>query len=850
MIKLVNGEKYFNKGKQNEIHVINNINLVLPEKGLITLFGPSGCGKTTLLNVLAGLDYLDSGELYHEGLSLSKKEFDEYRLKNIGFVAQNYMLLPTLTVYENLAIVLRPFKLSEAEIEQRIDQALDSLGIYKYKKRPAAQLSGGEMQRVAIARALIKSPKIIVADEPTGNLDEANTIIIMDILRTLSANALVILVTHEERLAKTYSDRIITLGDGKLISDEVNIIGEHQFRRHSSHTIPLYEKNKHNVEHESIDLSYFYGDDAPKIKLRLAYHNENYYIEAVDEQNNNVILIPNYNHPFIEKEEDVEDDIAPSEININLKFPPLEKSGEVAHSIPFKDSVNIAKTSFKKRKHRNRLLNVVYFFATVLIIFTAAVTGKFFFPKTTDYLTFDKNMGYIMIEDERELKKNPNYQLHLLSELEKYETAGEMLILPNLTRSSFGIDVPFLSQFNNKYINIFMSGYRVVPSERLSREDLIASKEGIFVGDEVKLKDNEIIIDKNIYDIIMKNYNASASGLKKVEDLLQIRFALSGFGRVYQERNQSFDVVGVSNRGANLVFLSTNTIRNEYLYLALNPHGVDLRADFTNQNRLFISDEEAASLGGNLRWRPKDETSYVSINDKPLAKGEYLLPDKLESTARDLELNVVGFYDSESFNDLYIIGSNETLKSDYLNAIINLTNQQAYDFIFNGKINSSLKQLIEAGPFVIKNGANVEKGAFRSHQLSGSLGPMLISATIIFVAALIFLFFGIRVSVTEKRYTLGVYRSLGISNRNIKQMFDVETLLLTGTGAILGFVIGSYIVASLAKTALLSSVFYYPFWIALIVAVIIGIISFVIGRLATLGILKKPPAEIIKAHDV
>ena len=208
MIKLKGVNKYFNKGKKNQIHVINDTTLELGSKGLVALLGPSGSGKTTMLNAIGGLDKVNSGDIFVDGVKITSKsasKIDEIRNLNIGYIFQDYKLIDNMTVYENVAMVLRMIGIKdEEEIKKRINYILETLGIYRYRNRMADMLSGGERQRVGIARAIAKNPKIIIADEPTGNLDSANSIEIMNIIKAISREKLVVLVTHEVELAKFY----------------------------------------------------------------------------------------------------------------------------------------------------------------------------------------------------------------------------------------------------------------------------------------------------------------------------------------------------------------------------------------------------------------------------------------------------------------------------------------------------------------------------------------------------------------------------------------------------------------------------------------------------------------------
>ena len=209
MIEIKNLNKYFNKGRKNEIHVIDNTSLTLPDKGLVALLGESGCGKTTMLNAIGGLDTVRSGSIFINGQKISGHNvhaIDKIRNLSVGYIFQDYKLIDDISVFDNVALALKMVGIKDKnEIKVRVEYVLDKVGILRYRYRPAATLSGGERQRVGIARALVKNPDIILADEPTGNLDSKNSVEVMNIIKRISMDRLVILVTHERNLAEFYS---------------------------------------------------------------------------------------------------------------------------------------------------------------------------------------------------------------------------------------------------------------------------------------------------------------------------------------------------------------------------------------------------------------------------------------------------------------------------------------------------------------------------------------------------------------------------------------------------------------------------------------------------------------------
>ena len=201
---------------------LKGINLYFPKQQFCSILGPSGCGKTTTLNIIGGLDHYTSGDLLIEGQSTKEygdKEWDNYRNKRIGFVFQSYNLIPQLNIVENVAMSLTLNGISRREKIERAKKALTIVGLDKAFNKKPNQLSGGQMQRVAIARAIINDPEIILADEPTGALDSTTSLQVMEILKEISKERLVIMVTHNQDLAYQYSDRIIKFKDGEVESD-------------------------------------------------------------------------------------------------------------------------------------------------------------------------------------------------------------------------------------------------------------------------------------------------------------------------------------------------------------------------------------------------------------------------------------------------------------------------------------------------------------------------------------------------------------------------------------------------------------------------------------------------------
>jgi putative ABC transport system ATP-binding protein len=210
------------------IPAINGVSLEVREGEFVALLGSSGSGKSTLLNLLAGLDRPTSGEIHVDGknlATLTTEELARYRRETVGMVFQSFNLLPRMTLEENVELPLRLAEIERTERESRVLQALERVRLSARRKHRPSELSGGEQQRGALARALVNQPRILFADEPTGNLDSVNGEQIMLLLQDIqkSMGMTVVLVTHERPLAERFANRIVMLADGRLVGDSVGV---------------------------------------------------------------------------------------------------------------------------------------------------------------------------------------------------------------------------------------------------------------------------------------------------------------------------------------------------------------------------------------------------------------------------------------------------------------------------------------------------------------------------------------------------------------------------------------------------------------------------------------------------
>lgn len=259
MLELKNIKKEYSAG-DGKVEALKGISLQFRESEFVSILGPSGCGKTTMLNIIGGLDQYTEGDLVINGRSTKNfkdRDWDSYRNYSVGFVFQSYNLIPHQSVLQNVELALSLSGVSKAERRKRAKQVLEEVGLGDQLKKKPSEMSGGQMQRVAIARALVNNPDIILADEPTGALDTQTSVQVMEILKEVAKDRLVIMVTHNPDLAETYSTRIIRMLDGE-IKDDTAPLSEEEYKRETEKLVEKAEKEK-NIKKPSMSLRTSFG---------------------------------------------------------------------------------------------------------------------------------------------------------------------------------------------------------------------------------------------------------------------------------------------------------------------------------------------------------------------------------------------------------------------------------------------------------------------------------------------------------------------------------------------------------------------------------------------------------------
>ena len=598
MIKLSRLNKYYNKGRQNQVHAVDNITMMLPDTGMIALFGKSGCGKTTLLNMIGGLDRASSGEVLLDGKRISP-DSDKERNLNVGYIFQNYNLSERMNVFENVAASLRLCGIEdENEISERVLAALDCVDMAKFRNRIPSALSGGQQQRVAIARAIVKNPSLILADEPTGNLDEQNTVMVMDLLKSISKERLVLLVTHEAHLVDSYCDKVIGISDGRIFEERENAVTE-GYDSKKTNEVYLGDMNRESISDGEITLEY-YGDNANKPShIRIISSGGVLYVSAGGDahlklaDNSSEIIV--HEGKYVEKEKK-----EPKPLPDILRAP-LAPRGKAGRMFGFIDAVKSGyKANFAKKRKRKKLLIAGMICFSSIIVFCMAGFGSSVYEYIKVERSYNSHTVAVSAEkmsesDARQIVADGDAELYTISK-------NYILSKPNIHESmtfQFGSFETARYAYDKGIIN-----YSIHPLPAR----LIAERKVIEGSGEIE-KESDIIITKTLADRLIESANVST--VSSYRDLLYA-YATEGalYGGYYEydidiapayaDTISKYRVIGIVEGEDEEVFF------DEYSYLkktVSNLYGV---------GKSYFSDFEHAQLDKSKFPELKEGEVYVS----------------------------------------------------------------------------------------------------------------------------------------------------------------------------------------------------------------------------------------------
>ena len=802
MIKVKGLNKYFFRGKRNEIHVLNDMTLDFPDKGLVVLLGASGSGKTTLLNVIGGLDSVQQGTIEFDNDLISRYKsstWDKIRNESVGYIFQNYNLLPQMSVYENIALVLKMIGINDpAIVENRVNYILNAVNMYPYRKKKSTQLSGGQQQRVAIARALVKNPRVIIADEPTGNLDSKNTLDIMNIIKEISKEKLVVLVTHERDIASIYGDRIIEIKDGKVINDYENE-SNHEHTVTDDNTIYLKDlENMSQVGDDHLSIS-LYNDSKQTIeplKIRLIVKNRTLYLDVdssiqkiklIDQSSNLVIKDEHYVKK--NKEELLETTFkseALDNTNVHRQFKTIVSIKQVV-------MLAIQKIIYSSRK--GKLMLFAFILSGAVIGVVVAMAAATMIP---DYSSLSYEADYIRVQDTNYTNKTsyPKMLSYGLGDSEYYIN----------TLGNLRVDILDPLNENEPMLN-FNANLDLI--DHANRNKLIKGRMAVL--------DNEIMITSELADSIVDR-NGPEYGIWSYDHLLIEEFSVNG---------KPVNVTGILRSDIQLIYGS--------------------RA-FSNANVMGEATHEALQVKyTNILYIDTDDITHGSIptgNQILISSAYYqqlygIAPDNVWPKTIHDGIIASGLFTDEDY--IFIVSDSIVERTRFDSSFsyyVLATNQK--DVILE-----MIKDDLTA----------ISEKEYITNQFNQAMVTTRVTTSIVTLFVIGFTLLGfyfiMHSSMVSRIYEISVYRALGMKKSEIFISFLVEILILSTISSAIGFIVSSFAMfeASQSFFGQFRLFIVNPLTILVGVLIVYGV-NILGGMFPIFMLLRKTPAQILSQYDI
>ncbi len=822
MVKVEKVNKYFNRHHRNQIHIIDNTSFELENKGMCVILGQSGSGKTTLLNAIGGLDKINKGKIYVNGkkiTSIFSGKVDKIRNINVGYIFQDYKLLENMSVYDNVALSLKMTGLKDKkEIEKRVNYVLNSVNMYRYRARPAKMLSGGEKQRVAIARAIVKNPNIVIADEPTGNLDSKNSLEIMNILKAISKEKLVILVTHEEDLARFYASRILEIIDGKVVKDYKNEPKESLEYRLDNKIYLKDLKNTQDIQTENFNINVYSeetNNNSNKINVNLVVKNGNIYIksdndnvEVVDE--NSPIEFINEHYKEIDKND------------INKDEYSIEKASDKKYKVKYKSIYGIFKSlgiGFKRISNYSvikKILILGFFASSMFIVYSVCNIKGVQIVKDSDFITTDKN--YLKVDS---VKSN-------IEGFEKYERIdGIDYIIPGDGKISFKLKV-------DDYYQLAKQTYELSGS-MVSLDDV--NSNDIILG-RMPQNEYEIVIDELTADRLINPSNGQIDirgmGINSNEELIN--------RKVQIDNMNDFTIVGIANLGNPSIYVNKSLFINILNNSVQSSFGIGIyfNGETNDNNETKVVDYNLCLNDIELTKGRMPEDDYeviVNASNKDTMK----LNKQINAKVNDTQLTVVGYYESKTNKQEYLVNSN-TVKYDVIT--------KKTGFMVHTKQKAEvMEKLKDEYSLNVINPYEKDRQDYMNKR-KDTINNSILYAGIILAISLIEIYLMIRSSFLSRIKEIGVLRAIGVKKADIYRMFLGEIIAITICGSMPGIALMSYILDGISKIKYINNTFIVNKETILISILIICGVNILVGLLPLTKILRKTPAQILARHDV
>ena len=815
-----NIQKVFNPHSRNCNQVLKGVSFELPEKGLVAIYGKSGSGKTTLLNIIGGLDRQDGGKIYIDGECTTGK-VDHIRNAKIGFIFQNYYLERGYTISEIMRnqMIIAGFT-DEEEIAKRTSSVLKLVDMERFKNKQGDALSGGQQQRVAIARAIIKGSDIILADEPTGNLDSENTTKVMDILKEISKTQLVVIVTHELSLIEKYADSYIKIVDGKLvneseIADTVEYLSE-------SNTIKVNPDSATKIKQGGINVN-FYGKTEEESNIEIITDNGNIYLKA---GKNVKIIDENSEKKIVFAGKDIND------VPEKKELPPLEqftksKSKRNGRLFSFKKVLSsISANEEEKIYSTANIFKQIFIFAMAIVMCFFSFSIFEVFNTTIENKALEENTAYVKLgTGTYEMLRNTDESKY--TNIDFFET--------DMREGSFSFNnIASLSGIKEKYTpkainstDTFENLYGKMPQEK----EILISRE---LAERLKkdLREQDLENDRSLLLMIF-NEDFRISGIVDGKEpiIYMNKIDYINFLGVYSQlqfadRQNYFltsDYVNNMFSAEICVASSAKKLEKNQVAVEINRNSLyKMMKDTTKAD--YIVEEANAKLS-------RSQTAIYITGSKPMYVREFMVVRQDISTdvkiyISESALENIFMYISPNFD---VLGSTNYFK-------IQANSEEALSEVIN--------QPVGRLPVVNIESIYEQKNADIISEASKGLGIFVVMAILLYC---IYYFVEKSGSVkNSKEY--GIYRAIGVNRSNL--LFK-ETIISLFTN-ILSYLLFSVIISIIicARYSVINVAFGGFILLSLGIFALSSVIMIGISLIPYLFVIYKTPAQILASYDI
>lgn len=835
MIEVRHLNKTYDRGSRNANHVLRDLSFTLPDTGFVCIVGESGCGKTSLLNAVGGLDRFDSGTLTTDRMTVSRygsREMEAERNNSFGYIFQNYYLLSEHSVAYNVYLGLHALKLSHREKLSRVREALKAVNMEHYARRTVSDLSGGQQQRVAIARALARRPRVIFADEPTGNLDEENTINICTLLRRISKTSLVVMVTHELRIARFFADRIITLSSGVVTEDSTDWVRS-PLTAEGDSTIYSGDCHEERYESDGIRLRVLRQEDAAPAELTVAVLNDRVVIKVSDgravscTRPEETPVIREGTRPVLTLES--VDNIPAEELTEGAE--PPASAGRAGSGLTFGMMARESATLLRGRGKGLRRLGAWVFLAAMTVL-TSIVVGDYLTVSSVDPKDFVKTDSHVLaLSLERGWKLPLSARGGITSKVPEFmeylEQSGlEFDYVPNVGGQLFCAVEEFAQM---EGITDALPAFSYAPLSRLDESKLILGR--------MPEKRDEVVIDRWVLDVFLAKDGVIQNNISDISQMLGARLS-------YLKKTYSPVIVGICDAGDPTLYLSDSAM------VSVGVSGYNLLSyselcelvdpdKFYTHSGLPISQVELAEdeCIVNANVAGISYTNRIGSRYGTAGTGQYIIKDALTQKGVDAAIIV-----------------NDAAVDKILNAMIGVSAK--FDIYCQDKaamknyLAQDLPENLDGQVLLTVTDANGSAWAYYETMSTMKADARTIVTVTVIILCMVMLYLLQRSCVQQRMGMMAVYRLLGIPRRKLLTIFSMESLLLSLLSVLPAALITWLVVEILNRLPSLDFSMVLTWQAALTVFAFITVYHLLASLVPVWRLLRLPPARLAGKYDM